>query len=270
MGIRGSGICLETLMCRILGDLMQEGAVAKVADDVYWGGSTVEETYYNWRRVLDQKPLLEKIFVYLHARPSFAQKTTTILGCIWSNGTPKASPHRLQALQSATTPSTVRGLRSFVRAYKVLSRVLRGQAFALLPLERVVAGRDSKEKVTWTDDLLHAFPSAKKSLSDAKVIHTPCPDDQLWIVTDASLRYQGLASTLYINAMSEFFNAQLTKYQAAWLPCEIEALAITAAVKHFSVCHLPAQVLTDSRPCVQAFCKLLRGEFSNSARVTTF
>ena len=59
-----------------------------------------------------------------------------------------------------------------------------------------------------------------------------------------------------------------------WLPCEIEALSIGSAVKHFAPYIIQAkqttQILTDSRPCVQAYSKLLRGEFSSSSRVTTF
>ena len=59
-----------------------------------------------------------------------------------------------------------------------------------------------------------------------------------------------------------------------WLPCEIEVLAIGAAIRHFApyIIQSPhtTEVLTDSRPCVQAYEKLKRGEFSASSRVTTF
>ena len=74
--------------------------------------------------------------------------------------------------------------------------------------------------------------------------------------------------------MAGFFNAKLRKHQITWLPCEIEALSISAAIKHFAPYIIQSvhttQVLTDSRPCVQAYNKLNRGEFSASSRVTTF
>ena len=58
------------------------------------------------------------------------------------------------------------------------------------------------------------------------------------------------------------------------LPCEVEALAIALATKHFSPYLLQsyhkACILTDSKPCVQAYEKLCRGEFSASPRVSTF
>ena len=105
------------------------------------------------------------------------------------------------------------------------------------------------------------------------------PDDHLWIVTDASVKECGIAATLYVLRqemllLAGFFNAKLRHHQITWLPCEIEALCIGTAIKHFSPLitqsNHQAQVLTDSRPCVQAYDKLMRGEFSTSARVTTF
>ena len=54
MGIPGSETALEELMCRVLGDLLQEGCIAKihVADDLYCGGNTPQELLLNWRRTL--------------------------------------------------------------------------------------------------------------------------------------------------------------------------------------------------------------------------
>ena len=52
MGIPGSETALEELMCRVLGDLLQEGCVAKIADDLYCGGNSHQELLTNWRRVL--------------------------------------------------------------------------------------------------------------------------------------------------------------------------------------------------------------------------
>ena len=52
MGIPGSETALEELMCRVLGDLLQEGCIAKIADDLYCGGDTPQELIMNWRKVL--------------------------------------------------------------------------------------------------------------------------------------------------------------------------------------------------------------------------
>ena len=39
-------------MDRVLGDLLEEGVVAKIADDLYVAGNTLDELLHNWRRVL--------------------------------------------------------------------------------------------------------------------------------------------------------------------------------------------------------------------------
>ena len=112
------------------------------------------------------------------------------------------------------------------------------------------------------------------------MITIPQPDDQLWIITDGTFKDPGVGATLYLTRgngkpqLAGFFSAKLQKRQQDWIPCEIEALSIAAAVKHFSPyviqSKLQACFLTDSRPCVQAFEKLCRSEFSTSARLATF
>ena len=45
MGMLGSETALEELMCCVLGDLIHEGVVAKVADDLYCGADSPEGYY---------------------------------------------------------------------------------------------------------------------------------------------------------------------------------------------------------------------------------
>ena len=47
MGMPGSETALEELLCRVLGDLLEEGVVAKLADDIYCGGNTIAELHRN-------------------------------------------------------------------------------------------------------------------------------------------------------------------------------------------------------------------------------
>ena len=49
MGMPGSETALEELMCRVLGDLLEKGVVAKLADDLYCGGNTVDELVENYK-----------------------------------------------------------------------------------------------------------------------------------------------------------------------------------------------------------------------------
>ena len=153
-------------------------------------------------------------------------------------------------------------MRSFIGAYKVLSRVIPRRSSYLTPLDAVTAGRPSQESINWTDDLRAAFRSAQNALSSALTITLPRPEDQLWIVTDGAVRDPGIGATLYVTRrdkvhVSGFFSAKLWGSQTTWLPCEVEALK-------------KACILTDSKSCVEAYEKLCRGEFSASPRVSTF
>lgn len=60
-------------------------------------------------------------------------------------------------MSSVEPPPTVHGLRSFVGDYKVLSRVLSRYAELIDHLEQVTAGKDSREKIVWSDELQLAF-----------------------------------------------------------------------------------------------------------------
>ena len=95
MGMPGSETALEEVMCRVLGPLLQDGAVAKITDNLYCGGNTPQELFCNWKRVLQA---IHNCNLRLSAHKTIiSPKTTTILGWIWTAGSLSASPHRLNS-----------------------------------------------------------------------------------------------------------------------------------------------------------------------------
>ena len=98
MGMPGSETTLEELMCRVLGDCIQEGIVAKLADDLYCGGNTPDELLCNWKRVLET---LQKCNLKLSpSKTIICPRSTTILGWVWTQGRLSASPHRVAVLSN--------------------------------------------------------------------------------------------------------------------------------------------------------------------------
>ena len=175
----GSETALEELMSRVLGDLLKEGIVAKIADDLYCGGKSPGELLSNWKKVLQA---LHKCDLALSASKTIINpQSTTILGWVWNSGTLSASPHRIA-----------------VGAFKVLSCIIRGCSSLLAKLDDTVVGRESKETIQWTDDLHASLHKAQAALSTARTISLPIPSDQLLIVTDGALRQPGIGATLYI------------------------------------------------------------------------
>jgi hypothetical protein len=66
--------------------------------------------------------------------------------------------------------------------------LVKGSASLLAKLDDTVAGRESKEPITWFDELNHAFLNAHKALHDNCSITLPQSNDQLWIVTETRIR----------------------------------------------------------------------------------
>ena len=278
MGLPGVEVALEELTCLIFGDMVKDGRIAKLADDIYIGGETVEDLSTNYEMVLSR--LLDNNLRLSARKTVIAPRSVNILGWIWTSGHIRASPHRLSALAECKPPTTVSEMKSFVGAYRFLSRVLKGYAALLAPLETAMKGKTSgRDSIVWTDELTVGFKKAQQALNSSKTLTIPTPQDTLWIVTDASVKPGAVGATLYTvrdgtPKLSGFFNAKLKEFQTRWLPCEVEGIAIGAALHHYAPYIIQSkektQVLTDSKPCVQAVEKAMKGQFSTSARLSTF
>ena len=176
---------------------------------------------------------------------------------------------------------TVGRTRSFIATFKVLTCVIPGCFSILAPLDNAIAGCKFKEKILWLDNLHTPFCNAQVAHTFACTITLPRPDDQLWIVTNGAVPNPGIhvGATLYVTWDSKlhhagFFSAKRQVAQTSWLPCEVEALAIAAAITHFSpyliLSDHKACILTDSKACVQANGKPFYGEYLVSPCVSTF
>ena len=277
MGCPGSSEFLDTLMSRVLGDLLHKGVVCKLADDLYIGGDTVDELLQTWQAVLSA---FQKNDLRLSATKTvICPLEATILGWHWSQGAISLTPHRVTPLATVEPPKTVKGLRSWIGSVKYLSTSIQCYSTLLAPLEATVGKRPPAEHVHWTEELLKAFRVVQAKLRSIRPITVPRRSDKLIITTDASIRYSGLAAVLFVlrdgaMLLGGYYSAKLKDTQVRWLPCELEALAIGAAVDHWKVYIMnswsPVQILTDSKPCIQAFRKLCLGQFSASACISTF
>jgi hypothetical protein len=282
MGLPGTEVALEELTSLLFGHMVMKGQVAKLADDLFIGGATPEELHSNFEEVLGI--LLENNLKLSAKKTSVAPKSVGILGWVWTDGYLKASPHKLSALTECDLPKTTKALKSYIGAYRFLSRVVKDYATVLLPLESMIPGKYSSKaagntKVDWSPEQIEAFHKAQTTLKAAKSIALPQPDDVLQIVTDAAVQPTAIGATLYLirgkkTLLGGFFNAKLPTFQRRWLPCELEGVAIGVALSHYAPFILQSRkrpvVLTDSKACVDAVEKLNRGEFSASSRLCTF
>ena len=277
MGMPGSTEYLEELMSRVLGHLQQDGNVAKIHDDLYAFADSIDKLFTVWEEVLS---VLSDNNLSLSAeKTEIVPASTTLLGWTWQKGCISATSHKLSPLAATAEPSTCTAMRSFLGAYKAIARCIPRCSSYLSPLEDSIKGLKGGDHIKWTPSLSAAFSEAKEVLKDPKSLTLPCPEDKVCITVDASPLNRGLGATMFINRdghqkIAEFFSFKLKEHQCKWQPCELEGLAISSAATHFAPyireSRSPAQILTDSKPCVEAWNKLQRGQFSASARVSTF
>ncbi len=123
MGMPGSSEVLHGLTSRILGDYVQEGFVIAIDDDIFVGGNTVNEILTNWAKVLERFAINN---LSLSAtKTEICPMKTMILGWVWKTGTLTASSHKIAPLSSFDPPKTCTSMRSFIGAFKALSRCFR-------------------------------------------------------------------------------------------------------------------------------------------------
>ena len=159
-------------------------------------------------------------------------------------------------------PKTCTAMKSFIGAFRAISRCFPRYSSLLSPLEESIKGIQGAQLITWTLQLESCFEEAQSTLESPRALTIPIPSDKLVLTVDASPLNNGLGATLFIlrnnkRLLAGFYSFKLRTHQIGWFPCELEALAFSAGVHHFSQFAreslFPLQVLTDSKPCVQAY-----------------
>ena len=192
----GSSEYLEEKISRVLGDLIQEGFVCKIADDLYIGGDTIEELFNNYSKVLQRIQLNNLSLV--PQKTVICPKKTGVLGWIWNSGTLTPSAHKISPLTASNPPKTCTALRSYIGDFKALSRCIPQYSSIMSPLEDSIKGMQGNQQIQWSSELIGYFHQSQEALRKHKTITIPKPSDQLVITTDGSPLNKGLSATLFI------------------------------------------------------------------------
>ena len=258
MGMPVSSEYLQELISRAFGDFMQEGFLVTIADALLIGANSIAELLHNWSRVLHR--IQENNLTLSAPKTEICPKRTVVLGWSWCGGTLSPNVHKLSPLAAATPPKTCTAMKSFIGAYKALSRCIPRYASLLSPLEDSIKGLEKTQVIQWTDELNDHFGKAQQALKSPSVLTIPKPSDKLVLTVDASPLNKGLGATLFVNREGDqlpagFYSFKMKDHQQGWYPCEHEALAIASGVHHFAPYARestdPMLVLTDSKPCAE-------------------
>ena len=285
-GLLGMAEEIDELTAKVLKEELKDGICTKIADDIYVGGDNQVEAALNYLRVIGKLALAnlkiapEKTHIF--------PKSADVLGWTWKEGGRlEASPHRKFALANTKTEDirTVKDMRSWIGLFKTLHIVTPKISLILSPFESATAGRDSKEKFSWTHELETQFRDAKEKIDKLVTLYLPSPDDQLYMETDAAKGGgqhnlpAGIGHILFVVKNGEklpvrIHSAKLPEKCQKWSPCEIEALALAAGVdKEYDLIREskhPLMLYPDSKPVHEAIKLVNEGKFSTSARMSSF
>ena len=279
-GLLGQSEELDEVLCKVLGPEMKDRIVARIADDIYIGGSTERETADNYKRVLQK---LQSANIKISAgKTKIFLKSVDILGWKWSQGGfLSPSPHRVNALRNTkyTDIKTVKDLRSYLGLFKTLLPASPNLTLILNPFDQEVADRDSKESIEWNRTLQNQFKVATEAVEQLQTLYLPSPEDQLLIEVDAAKTPPGIGHTVY--AIKEgkkipvsFHSVKLDENHAKWMACELEALAfataINAEMNTIKECKHPVIISPDSKPVADAVKLIKKGLYSTSPRIQSF
>ena len=277
MGLLGMDAIQEELTDKVLGDLVLAGKVAKVADNVYFGGQTLQDLLDTFHEILRRCDLAN-----LRLKPSKINlniQHADILGLHWNKGTLTPSAHRLEPLAECEIPKTVKGLRSFlgaVRFYEICLNSKRLAAATELLDEQVPATRSGKDEIVWEERTTTAFRQIQQLLRQPEVVYVPRQGDQLFLCGDGAPSGPALGTKLVIKRDGKLlpsfnYGFRLKNSMRGWSPCEFEAFSITQGIKKMKpflrFVETPTTVLVDSKASVQAILRMENGQFSTNRRL---
>ena len=170
--------------------------MTRMADGLFILADTVSDLYKNFRTVLERAK--KAGLTFKPKKIIIAPKETVLFGWRKSNDGWHPTEHTVSPLTLAEEPSTVKQMRSYLGSYKQLTECISDYAVLLHPLEQLVAGKDSVEKIVWNKELSDAFVKVKESLKDIKTIFVAKPTDKLDIFTDYSESSKAIGGRLLI------------------------------------------------------------------------
>ena len=272
---------LDELLANLFNDMLTKGKLVKQADDLFTGGNTIDEAIDNLEEML-------KICNYNNLKLSSSKtiilpKTVDIMSWVWSQGgTLAPSPHRKQALLEVKAEDlvTVKDVRSWIGLYKTFLYHTPNLARIMDPFDKITSDKDSKDTITWTNELKMAFQTAKDNIANIKEVYLPHPDDQLLIITDGARTPPGVGFVLQAKDKKgnlktvRHYSVKLKPHHIKWTPCEIESVAFGTAIEAFydiiKESTKPVIICPDSKPVCDATNLLKKGKFSLSPRIQTF
>ena len=230
-GMRNSGATYQRLMTHVLSGYI--GIFCHVfIDDVVVYSRSVSEHLDHLERVFER--LRQADLKLKPKKCSFARAQVAYLGHLISAGEIRPDPRNVAALEQLQAPTTLKGVRSFVGMASYYRMFIEDFSRRAAPLTDLTK---KDEAFAWGDRQEEAFRDIKRALTTEPVLTLPDYSKPFVLMTDGSAT--GLGAVLGQRGgesrerVIAYASRKTTAAEGAYSACELEALALVWAVKHF-------------------------------------
>jgi hypothetical protein len=254
------GIKFATAVCnRIIGGLLQEfDFVDSFVDDIIIFSNNLEDHFTHVSLVLEK--LSDASLTLKSKKCIFGARSVKFLGFVVGNGTIKADPAKLEAINNFPPPAVKRDMRSFVGLINFYHRFVDKLSIICIPLLETLR-KCSPDKIHWTEEVLESFHKVKDELAHSVILEIPKPGVQFIVQTDAC--DYGLSAVLMqeidgVERPISFYSRRLNTAEKKYAIIEKECLAIVVGIERFrdylygssfvvKTDHAPLQWLNDNK-----------------------
>ncbi|KAI3220470.1 hypothetical protein DTO012A9_10171 [Penicillium roqueforti] len=231
-GLTNGPATFQRFMNTVLGDCMDDYAVAFV-DDIMIYSETLEEHKKHVREVLER---LQRAGLQVAlSKCEFSVQKTKFLGFIVSTDGIAVDPEKIAVIRNWKTPSTIKGIQSFLGFCNFYRRFIKDYSFLSKPLHRLTRHDIAYE---WSPDCEQAFIQLKHKLTTAPILRHYNPDLQTRVETDASNGVIGAVLSQYHEADDfwhpiAFFSKTMQPAELNYEIRDKELLAIIRALQEW-------------------------------------
>lgn len=233
-GIKNSPSEFQRAMDMAFAPILGDQAFVYI-DDIVLCGDTFEEVYALVKRILE---LCRDSGFYLRLDKSEWFKTEVkYLGHNVGTDGISVQNKKVDSVQEAEKPTTVKELQSFLGMTGYLRNFIPGYAGLTASLFEMIKGKKRNPQLTWTPEAEESFDELKTAVSNTVKLKAPRDDSMYVVQTDAS--DIGIGASLWQEQDGqlvplEFASQKFTDTQRNWDTREKELYAVVYALKKWA------------------------------------
>ena len=268
MGCSCSGDLFEACIHELFSDLIEQGRMTNIADDILCYGANEREHDINVIKFLDRC-----VEVDMHLNPrkvKFKSPEVPFYGNMLTKDGIKPDPKKVKAIQDWPIPEDRQQLQSFLGSVNYLSHFIAGLSDLRKPLQNLVS---ADTPFIWTETHTQAFNRLKSKISNDCLIHFYDTKKPVFIECDSS--GVGIGAVLlqpdsdHVESDKNgipcnlrpvaYASKSLTEAERRYANIEHELLAVLFSVEHFKhfVYARDVTIITDHKPLLAVFKKCI-------------